>query len=297
MDDPTSCDSDIPSCVGMTPDACNGESCCTGIVVPGCTACSVPQDATSTVTPFVLDKYEVTVGRFRRFADDYAVPGSGDGAHPTIMNSGWDPTWSGLLPAERNELIDGNHLKKCGATSTWTDDAGPNEQKPINCITWYEAFAFCAWDGGFMPTEQQWQYAAGGGTENRYVTWSTEDPAPTPTANEVLFGSCGNGITTDCDLDTILDVGSKPDGAARWGHLDMLGSMWEWNLDFRGPVFPPAAPCDDCANLGSTGYRVIRGASWFEDVSWINVPRRHEDPPEGVWNNVGIRCARVAPAP
>jgi formylglycine-generating enzyme len=298
VDDPTSCVSEIPSCDGMAPDACQGESCCETILVPGCTGCNVPDGSTSTVTSFLLDKYEVTVGRFRRFADDYRVPAAGDGAHPGIPNSGWDPTWDGLVPVERNELTDGNHLKKCGATSTWTDDAGPNEQKPINCVTWYEAFEFCVWDGGFLPTEQQWQYAAGGGTENRWLPWTLVDPAPDVTPNEALYGSCGNGVTNSCGLDTILDVGSKPDGAARWGHRDILGSMWEWILDYRGTVFPPAEPCDDCANLNATNpYRVIRGASWFEDASWLNVPRRHEDPPDGVWNNVGIRCARISPNP
>jgi hypothetical protein len=39
--------------------------------------------------------YEVTVGRFRAFLQ--ALPGSrpkaGDGAHPLIQGSGWDPTW------------------------------------------------------------------------------------------------------------------------------------------------------------------------------------------------------------
>jgi formylglycine-generating enzyme required for sulfatase activity len=298
VDDPAQCDSEIPSCDGMAPDACRGESCCETILVPGCTGCSVPETSTATVTPFLLDKYEVTVGRFRRFADAYAIPTADDGAHPTIAGSGWSPTWDGLVPAERNELTDGNHLKKCGETSAWTDAPGDNEQKPINCVTWYEAFAFCVWDGGFLPTEQQWQYAAGGGTENRWLPWTTVDPAPPVTPTDALYGGCGNGVSTACDLGFVLDVGSKPAGAARWGHEDMLGSMWEWILDYRGPVFPPADPCDDCANLNGTpptNYRVIRGASWFEDSSWLNVPRRHEDPPESAWDNVGIRCARLPP--
>ena len=23
----------------------------------------------------------------------------------------------------------------------------------MNCVTWYEAFALCAWEGGWLPTE------------------------------------------------------------------------------------------------------------------------------------------------
>jgi len=36
--------------------------------------------------------------------------------------------------------------------TTWTDTAGSNENQPVNCLDWYTAFAFCAWDGdGWRP--------------------------------------------------------------------------------------------------------------------------------------------------
>jgi len=38
----------------------------------------------------------------------------------------------------------------------------------INCITWYEAMAFCIWDGGYLPTEAEWDALRGGARTNGY---------------------------------------------------------------------------------------------------------------------------------
>jgi hypothetical protein len=55
----------------------------------------------ATVSAYSLDKYPVTVGRFRRFVEAYAAgaPAPGNGAHPLIPGSGWDPSWDANLPA------------------------------------------------------------------------------------------------------------------------------------------------------------------------------------------------------
>src|SRR5262249_30558262 len=129
----------------------------------------------ATLRDFRLDRYEVTVGRFRRFiaaqgAFSNSPPTAGAGAQPWIANSGWDPSWAANLMPGGPALIS---VLTCDlAYQTWTDLPGPNESKPINCVTWYEAMAFCAWDGGFLPTEAEWNYAAAGGSEQRAYPWS-----------------------------------------------------------------------------------------------------------------------------
>jgi len=86
------------------------------------------------------------------------------GANLAITGSGWDSTWNTNLAANTAAL---RTALKCDATyQTWTDTAGSNESKPVNCLDWYTAFAFCAWDGGRLATEAEWNYAASGETSS-----------------------------------------------------------------------------------------------------------------------------------
>lgn len=57
------------------------------------------------------------------------------------------------------------------------DAFSPTQNYPINCVNWYEAYAFCIWDGGFLPTVAEWNYAAVGGSEYRFFPWSVPPEA------------------------------------------------------------------------------------------------------------------------
>ena len=85
----TTCE--LKSCVGL-PSKCGSSSnddCCASEVVTGGTFV-MGNATTASVSTFVLDKYEVTVGRFRQFVRSYiAPPLDGAGRHPLIANSGW----------------------------------------------------------------------------------------------------------------------------------------------------------------------------------------------------------------
>jgi len=61
------------------------------------------------------------------------------------------------------------------AFATLTDEAGPHESLPVNCVDWYDAYAFCIWDGGFLPSEAEWAYAAAGGEELRQYPWGASN--------------------------------------------------------------------------------------------------------------------------
>jgi formylglycine-generating enzyme required for sulfatase activity len=283
------------------------EDCCASNVVPGGTfsrsydgVSSGYTDAsyTATVSELRLDVYEVTVGRFRAFVEagkgtQGSPPAAGAGAHPLIGGSGWQSGWDGELEASAAALMS---AVKCSATyETWTDGAGGNERRPMNCLSWYDAFAFCAWDGGRLATEAEWNYAAAGGSEQRVYPWSVPASATSIDCTRASYGcgsnTCGDGAA-GCGLGDLIGVGTKPGGNGRWGQSDLGGNVWEWVLDWYEAPYP-STQCNNCANLSIASYRVLRGGDFGNDASDLLASRRGYYDPSYRYGVVGARCART----
>lgn len=269
-----------PSCAGL-PDNCGpygDETCCAVTGVQGGSYYRSNDSAyPATVNNFTLDRFEITVGRFRKFVDEYPenMPVAGSGMHPAISGSGWNPSWNSYLPISRGELI---LQLKCGAPyETWTDSVGGHENRPINCITWYEAFAFCIFDGGRLPTEAEWNYAAAGGNEQREYPWSQ----PSISYAHAVY----DGLP-------IADVGSRaPTGNGKWAQADLAGNVMEWVLDMYASPYVSSS-CNNCANFSGSS-RVLRGGSWLNsNTSDLSTWKRIGVFPFDRYDNVGARCAR-----
>ncbi len=219
------------SCEGLETQ-CAGESCCISIAMPGgvfalgrgesgndaCpsqVSCPIREQPEHDVEldGFALDKYPVTVGRFRAFVDAWDNenwrPSVGEGAHPGIAGSGWQAAWSDRLPGGLTDTLE---------FGTWTDTPDNLEDYPITSVSWYQAQAFCTWDGGRLPTEAEWEYAAAGGDEDRLYPWGGAQPDET----RAVFFSANWELSS---------VGTKPAGAGRWGHIDLAGNTQEWAFD------------------------------------------------------------------
>jgi sulfatase modifying factor 1 len=289
--------------LGLTcgPDA--NEDCCTSIAVPGIAsdkfyrsydgvaASYMSQDYPARVGNFRLDKYEITVGRFRKFFEKYtySLPATGSGRNPNDpSDTGWQAAWNAFLPHDQAALDD--EVGCDGSEQTWTVGI---DNKPMNCLSWYVAQAFCIWDGGRLPTEAEWNYAASGGTEQRVYPWGST--APSNDDNLAVYGCYyfGIGPASCFGPDNIAPVGLIAAGNGKWGHADLAGNLAEWVRDSY--AVPYAVPCDNCSVLTAAPNRVIRGGNFKGDASLLFSSYRGSQPPHTPDSTIGARCARTAP--
>jgi formylglycine-generating enzyme required for sulfatase activity len=262
------------------------------------------------VSSFWLDKYLVTVGRFRQFVNAWDggagwTPPAGSGKHTHLNggkglnagDGGYEPGWV----ASDDDHIAPTYANLGGGepSATWTNTAGSQENLPINLVNWYEALAFCIWDGGFLPSEAEWEYAAAGGSQQRVYPWGATAPgtACPGTGCQYAIYKCdypqGSGI---CWQEmNIAPVGTAILGAGRWGQLDLAGDLWEWNLDWYADTF--VDPCTDCVELTEDfeRIRVMRGGSFYDPMVDLPPTTREADSPTDRKIYNGFRCARSAP--
>ena len=248
-------------------------------------------DYPATVADFKMDTYEVTVGRFRKFVEKYPsnLPLSGSGKNPKDpTDKGWNDAWFQYMPSSQGELMSG--LKCEYGVPTWTDVPGANENRPITCVSWFDAFAFCVWDGGRLPTEAEWSYAAAGGGDaqgQRAYPWSVPPTSPLIDCAHANYTPLSSGVPC---IGQASNVGSEPKGNGRWGHAQLAGNAYEWVRDLNAEHYP--MPCVNCANMTDGTENVVLGGGFDAPDEYLLAANRLWAPPAMRYFAIGLRCVR-----
>jgi formylglycine-generating enzyme required for sulfatase activity len=244
-----------------------------------------PEERTAhpvTVSPFWIDRHEVTNAQFRAFVDATA--------YVTVAEKGLDPTQYPGLPPEllapggmvfhepESADVRGSVAQWWAYVpgADWRHPAGPEssieglDNHPVVQIAHADALAYADWLGRDLPTEAEWEFAARGGLDGATYTWGdTYDPVDGwrantwqgsfPVENETLDGHYGTA-----------PVGCF--AANGYGLLDMAGNVWEYARDFYLPghfpepaVDPEGPNAELSARYSPTGMPqvTIKGGSWL----------------------------------
>jgi formylglycine-generating enzyme required for sulfatase activity len=267
------------------------------------------------VSPFRIDRYEVSVGRFRAAMRDAARP---------------------FVPPEEPTRRDAPLA--CGTLypfdyrfCTWSGADAPSDADadamPINCVTQETARAFCRWAGGDLPTEAQWEYAAAQSSRvvKSILPWG-EEVASCAAASYGRFlsaiGASECGLEASCGplrVDAPFAGGPRPAGCVGAqcvrdetpgpggkGIIGMAGNVAEWVRDVRisydSPCWRSAPRLDPvCENPADAPESMYRGGSWATG-SWLLSSALRSG---GIAENsllaahgvVGFRCVRSGASP
>jgi formylglycine-generating enzyme required for sulfatase activity len=240
-----------------------------------------------TVSSFKMAKYEVTVKEFAAFvnATNYQTDAEKLGTS-IVFNSKW--------------------LKADGVT--WRDDEEGRHRletdwnKPVIHVSWNDATAYCEWLSKKigktfrLPTEAEWEFAAGCGAKHYKYSWGSYEPSNSENVANLVdetihpkYGKWKNErfLGYKDDYFFAAPVGSfQPN---ELGLYDMTGNVWEWCNDWYEATYYTSSPSMNPKGPPSGSNRLLRGGSWFDAASLCRVAYRNNSDPVDHANYTGFR--------
>ncbi len=225
-------------------------------------------DKVAIVSDFWLDLMPVTNAMYTQFVN------AGGYTRPEFWST---VGWKWVLENQRHGPHD------------YEDFTDPGQ--PRVGVTWFEAYAYCRWRGGRLPTEAEWEWAARG-PDNRMYPWGNEWDA-----SHVVCRDNSGGKTAFVDAHTRLN------GASWVGAVDLSGNVYEWtsSLGWSYPYNPGDGreTPEDAQNgpdhsAATDSARALRGGSWNAGEWDLPANSRIRFDPATETNDAGFRCARSA---
>lgn len=204
------------------------------------------------VDPFFLDKSVVTNAEYRKFL---------------ISNPQWQK--HNVTP----DKVDGDYL------NLWNGLDFPAELQDYAVInvSWYAATAYAEWIGKRLPTEAEWEFAAGG---KNHTKWSHGDI--------FIAELYWYNIKTDP-----IGYPTKQLTPNNFQLYDMCGGIWEWTRDYYTVEYYHEAPKHNPINTKYSEYRALRGGSQHFDTSYyLRCAVRGSNTPVSCHEDYGFRCAK-----
>jgi ergothioneine biosynthesis protein EgtB len=208
-----------------------------------------------------IDRTPVTCGQYRQFME------AGGYQNPAW----WSATgWAWLQSAELDQPL------------YWLADPA-FDCHPVCGVSWYEAAAYARSIGKRLPTEAEWEKAAGWHpeTEPRSYPWGNQPPTPAHCNHDHVLGQTS-------------PVAVFPQNVSPVGCHDLLGNVWEWTSSwFTGYPGFEAYPYRGYSQVYfDQAHRVLRGGSWATRPWALRNTFRNWYQPHVRELFMGFRCAR-----
>jgi formylglycine-generating enzyme required for sulfatase activity len=221
------------------------------------------------VGTFYIDKYKVTNDDYCKFLND--------------GNDGYATPWNlrivrAVAGRNRGKFIPVDNLAR----------------HPVVLVNWFQAKGYAAWAGKRLPTEAEWEFAAGGSKGRKYP-WGNEPPDETRADIPVKHKHT-------------VPVDWYPKSATPEGVFQMAGNSAEWCADyFDKPSYTKAPPGGVAVNPTGPAqgfqpnswwkYRVMfKGWCKANRTEYFTSTKRHSRPPlADASAGVSFRCVKITP--
>ncbi|NXJ62512.1 SUMF2 enzyme, partial [Rostratula benghalensis] len=244
------------------------------------------------VKPFAIDKYPVTNKDFREFVREKKYKTEAEAF-------GWSFVFEDFVSEELKKKVT-QKLESAPwwlpiEKAFWRQPSGPGSSikdrldYPVLHVSWNDARAFCAWKGKRLPVEEEWEFAARGGLEQRVYPWGNKFQ---PNRTNLWQGNFPRVDTAEDGYHGVSPVTAFPP-QNNYGLYDLLGNTWEWT----GTEYLPPG---HSARQRTQKMQVLRGASWIDTADGsanhkAGVATRMGNTPDSASDNLSFRCAADIP--